>query len=110
MHKLKADAIEMKRLLFVGQIPAVAALLNESWLAKKATATGIATRRIDDLYQVAFANGALGGKVSGAGGGGFMFFIVPPEKRFKLMEALQAEGAAADPVKFTDSGCETWQA
>lgn len=110
MHKLKADAVEMKRLLFIGDIPAVAGLLNESWKAKKATASSIATQRIDALYETALASGALGGKVSGAGGGGFMFFIVPPEKRFKLMEAMQAQGATAQPIKFTFAGCETWRA
>lgn len=110
MHKLKEDAIEMKRLLFTGAIAAVAQRLNESWLAKKATASGIATPRIDELYEVALANGALGGKVSGAGGGGFMFFIVPPEKRFNLIKALNTQGGEAGPVQFTASGCETWRA
>lgn len=110
MHKLKEDAIEMKRLLFTGAIAAVAQRLNESWLAKRATASGVATPRIDELYSVALANGALGGKVSGAGGGGFMFFITPPERRFNLIKALNAHGGEAGPVQFTASGCETWRA
>lgn len=110
MHKLKADAIEMKRLLFTGEVSAIADRLNESWLAKKATASGIATQRIDELYEFALANGALGGKVSGAGGGGFMFFIAPPERRYNLIKAMNAAGATAGAVQFTLSGCETWRA
>ncbi|TBW32966.1 dehydrogenase [Siculibacillus lacustris] len=109
MHKLKADAIEMKRRLFTGDIPGMAQLLNESWLAKKATASGISTGRIDELYEFGLANGALGGKVSGAGGGGFMFFITHPEQRYKLIEALRGAGAIADAVSFSEVGAEVWQ-
>jgi D-glycero-alpha-D-manno-heptose-7-phosphate kinase len=47
--------------------------------------------------------------VSGAGGGGYMMFIVPPEERFRLVTALNEAGALATPVKFTALGCETWQ-
>lgn len=109
MHALKATAIEMKQRLFLGDITAMAELLNEAWLAKKATATGIATQRINELFEFALGNGALGGKVSGAGGGGFMFFLVEPDERFRLIEKLQGEGARAEPVKFHAHGCETWQ-
>lgn len=109
MHKLKADATEMKRLLFSGDITSMAHLLNESWVAKKATAAGITNNRIDQLYELALDGGALGGKVSGAGGGGFMFFFVEPERRYRLIDILQKEGAIADPVKFTHEGVETWQ-
>lgn len=110
MHKLKADAVEMKRLLFSGDVVGMARLLNESWIAKKATASGISTGRIDQLYEFGLANGALGGKVSGAGGGGFMFFITHPEQRHKLIEALRGQGAIADAVSFSDVGVQTWQA
>lgn len=109
MHKLKSDAMEMKRLLFSGDVPSMARLLNESWVAKKATASGISTGRIDQLYEFGLAHGALGGKVSGAGGGGFMFFITHPERRYRLIEALRGESAIADPVSFSDHGVDTWQ-
>jgi len=109
MHKLKSDATEMKRLLFSGKITEMARLLNESWTAKKATAAGVSNGRIDELYEMALKSGALGGKVSGAGGGGFMFFFVEPDQRFRLIDLLQKEGAVAAPVKFTNEGVETWQ-
>ena len=109
MHALKATALEMKQRLFLGDIAGMAEILNHSWRAKKATAAGVATHRIDELFEFALANGALGGKVSGAGGGGFMFFLVEPDERFRLIEKLQEAGARAEPVKFHAHGCETWQ-
>lgn len=109
MHRLKSDALEMKRALLTGQIEKMAEILNASWLAKRSTAAGISNSRIDELLELAMTNGALGGKVSGAGGGGFMFFLVHPERRYKLIEALTAAGANATPVMFTQSGSDTWQ-
>lgn len=109
MHQLKADAVEMKRALLVGDIRRMAEILNASWIAKQKTAEGISTSTIDSLVKLAMENGALAGKVSGAGGGGFMFFMVDPENRHRLLEILGAAGAASSPVKFTERGCETWQ-
>ena len=109
MDRLKADAIEMKNALLAGDIHAMAQILDDSWKAKKMTAPGISTDRIDQLYDVAVANGALAGKVSGAGGGGFVMFLVHPEDRLGLLNALNATGGIAGPVKFAERGCETWQ-
>jgi D-glycero-alpha-D-manno-heptose-7-phosphate kinase len=109
MHQLKADAVNIKQLLLTGDIEGMAGILNHSWIAKKATAEGISTARIDELFDIAMQSGAIGGKVSGAGGGGFMFFLVHPEHRYGLIEALNRSGGMASPVKFTERGCETWQ-
>src|SRR5215831_15503485 len=109
MDRLKADAIEMKNALLAGDIHSMAQILGDSWKAKKMTAPGISTDQIDRLYEVAVANGALAGKVSGAGGGGFVMFIVRPEDRRGLLGALNAAGGVADAVKFAERGCETWQ-
>ncbi|MGH7045116.1 MAG: hypothetical protein ACREE2_01840 [Stellaceae bacterium] len=109
LDRLKADAIEMKNALLAGDIRAMARILADSWQAKKLTAAGISTERIEALCELAFANGALGGKISGAGGGGFLMFIVDPEDRQGLLEALNAAGGVAGPVKFVERGCETWQ-
>jgi D-glycero-alpha-D-manno-heptose-7-phosphate kinase len=109
MDRLKADAIEMKNALLAGDVTAMARILDDSWNAKKLTAADISTDRIDQLYDVALGNGALAGKVSGAGGGGFVTFIVSPEDRLGLLDALNAAGGNAGPVKFAERGCETWQ-
>ncbi|HEX3496967.1 MAG TPA: hypothetical protein VHT02_07315 [Methylocella sp.] len=109
MDRLKAEAVEMKNALLAGDISTMAKILNLSWKAKQMTATGISTDRIVELFDIALANGALAGKVSGAGGGGFVMFIVYPEDRLALVNALNAIGVNAEPVKFAERGCETWQ-
>jgi D-glycero-alpha-D-manno-heptose-7-phosphate kinase len=108
LHQLKRDAIEMKQALLRGQILRMADLLNHSWEAKKRTAKGISTDQIEQLYQRAFAEGAIGGKVSGAGGGGFMMFVVPPQRRIAVIRGLNELGGSASGVHFTQTGAESW--
>lgn len=109
MHQLKADALAMKRALGIGDIDGLAIILDRSWRAKKSTAQSVSNPRIEALLNTALSNGALAGKVSGAGGGGFMFFVVHPENRFRLISALTSAGEQAGPIKFTGRGCETWR-
>ena len=108
MHKLKSDAFDMKQALLKGDIELMAEILNSSWKSKKETAKGVSTDLLNHFFDVALANGALGGKVSGAGGGGFIFFLVHPENRYRLIAALNDAGGLATPAKLTDRGCETW--
>lgn len=108
LHQLKSDAIEMKQALLRGEIQHMAAILNRSWSAKKRTASGVSSPAIDLLHEAAMAHGALAGKVSGAGGGGFVMFIAPPEDRIALIGALNATGAQASAVHFTSQGAESW--
>jgi D-glycero-alpha-D-manno-heptose-7-phosphate kinase len=108
MHQMREDAVGMKAAIQMGDIPAVAALLERSWVAKKRTAPGITNARIEQLEGMAREAGAIGAKVSGAGGGGFMMFVVPTERRFGLISALNERGAQASPVKFSERGSETW--
>jgi D-glycero-alpha-D-manno-heptose-7-phosphate kinase len=108
MHQLRADAVDVKRAVLMGDIGQVAAILERSWMAKKLTAPGVSTARIAALEAAGRAAGAIGAKVSGAGGGGFIMFVVPVERRFGLIAALAEQGAAAHPVKFSERGSETW--
>ncbi len=108
MHQLRQDAVDMKRAILLGDIVAVAKLLERSWIAKKRTAPGVTNATIERLEGMAREAGAIGAKVSGAGGGGFMMFVVPTERRYRLISALNEQGAMAYPVKFTDRGSETW--
>ncbi len=110
MHQLKADAVEMKQALLRGEIRHMGEILNRSWEAKKRTARGVSTQLIDTLYDTAMGHGALAGKVSGAGGGGFMMFIVPPQFRTQLIAALKDAGTVANAVQFTSQGAESWRA
>jgi D-glycero-alpha-D-manno-heptose-7-phosphate kinase len=109
VDRLKADAIDMKRALLAGDIETMARILDNSWAAKKRTAAGVSNDHVDNLCKVAFAHGALAGKLSGAGGGGFLMFIVHPEDRLELIDGLNRAGGAAGQVKLTDRGCATWQ-
>lgn len=63
-------------------------LLHETWVNKRKLSSKVSNTEIDDIYNVAMANGAVGGKLLGAGGGGFMLFFVPPEKQEKIAEKL----------------------
>jgi D-glycero-alpha-D-manno-heptose-7-phosphate kinase len=108
LHQLKADAGEMKQALLRANVPEMARILNRSWSAKRETASGVSTDFIDEVSRIAFAKGALAGKISGAGGGGFMMFIVPPERRVNIIRALNDAGAQSSGVQFTSVGAESW--
>jgi D-glycero-alpha-D-manno-heptose-7-phosphate kinase len=108
LHDLKADALSMKQALLAGDIVAIAETMERSWQAKKRTAQSISNSRIEELYELAQANGAIAGKVSGAGGGGFVIFIARPERRPQLIKKLNEAGALAQAVQFTHIGCEAW--
>ena len=108
MHQLKKIAIEMKETLLKGDLDRIGILLNDSWIAKKAMAKGITNTLIDEIYQTAVNAGATGGKISGAGGGGFMFFYCPGNTRHKVVEALNKFGGQAKRYQFTKKGLETW--
>lgn len=108
MHQLKVDASDMKNAVMMGDIPRFAKILERSWLAKKRTAKNISNEHIEALEALARRHGAIGAKVSGAGGGGFMMLVIPTERRYRLIAALGEAGTQAYPVKFTDKGSETW--
>ena len=108
MHELKADATAMREALLRGQVRDVADILMRSWASKKRTAKGIATEAVDRLFDHGMANGAWGGKVSGAGGGGFLMFCTDPENRYRLVSALNEAGGQATSVSFTFEGAEAW--
>ena len=108
MHQLRHDAVAMKQAVLQGNMDSLAAVLERSWLAKKRTAAAVSTPQIDALEGLARRNGATAAKVSGAGGGGFMMFVVPSERRYRLVAALNDAGGQAYAVKLTDRGSESW--
>jgi D-glycero-alpha-D-manno-heptose-7-phosphate kinase len=109
MDRLKELTSAMKRALLLGKLSEFGELLHVAWENKKQMADGITTPSIDDLYEQARAAGALGGKMSGAGGGGFMFFICDPHKRFAVQKALVAHGAQLMHFSFVEHGVRAWQ-
>lgn len=80
------------------------ALLNDTWKMKKSLADNVTDDRIDTMYRVGMENGAVGGKLLGAGGGGFMLFFVPPEKKAELQKMLK--NYICVPFCFENSGSQ----
>jgi D-glycero-alpha-D-manno-heptose-7-phosphate kinase len=109
MHRLKSTAIEMKHAVLQGDIDRVASLLDQAWVAKKRTAHNVTNPLIDRLREVGRESGAKAAKVSGAGGGGFMMFLVDPDARSGLLRALREAGASPDMISFSSEGVEAWQ-
>ena len=83
-HKLKEQAIMMKEALLTGQFDKLGDILDFGWHYKKQMANGISNPVIDDIYATARKAGATGGKISGAGGGGYMIFYCPKNTRYNV--------------------------
>jgi len=109
MHKLKEQAILMKEAILKGKLDEIGEILDLGWQYKKQMAEGITNPVIDEIYETAKKAGATGGKISGAGGGGFMMFYCPKNTRYKVMEALQKFGGEFRKFQFTKHGLETWR-
>jgi len=108
MHQLKSDAIDMKQALLRGNIREVADILNRSWEAKRRTSALVSNSTIEEVFELGLKNGAVAGKVSGAGGGGFLMFMTDPEQRYRLITALNESNVSASSVQFTEGGAEAW--
>ena len=108
MHYLKKQAIWMKEVILKGDMDEMGKILDFGWQHKKQMAQGITTSWIDDIYEAAIKAGATGGKVSGAGGGGFMFFYCPDIKRYAVENALSDFGGQVKRYEFTNEGLKTW--
>jgi D-glycero-alpha-D-manno-heptose-7-phosphate kinase len=108
MHKLKEQAVMMKEALLKGELGKIGQILDFGWQFKKNMAAGITNPFIDEIYSTAMQHGATGGKISGAGGGGFMFFYCPGTTRSGVIEALKKFGGQAKRFEFTSKGLSTW--
>ncbi|HPS45771.1 MAG TPA: dehydrogenase [Bacteroidales bacterium] len=108
MHKMKEQAVMMKECLLKGNIDGIGEILNFGWKYKKQMADGVTNKLIDDIYNTAIKYGATGGKISGAGGGGFIFFYCPANRRFDVIDALKKFGGQAKRYDFTTNGLLTW--
>jgi D-glycero-alpha-D-manno-heptose-7-phosphate kinase len=108
-HNLKKQSVMMKEAILKGDLSEIGRILNFGWENKKKMASGITNPVIDKYYKVAMKNGATGGKISGAGGGGFMFFYCPGNGRFTVKKALEELGGYVLPFEFTKKGLTTWR-
>jgi len=108
MHQIKEQAVLMKEAMLRGSVDDIGPILDFGWQHKKHMASGISTGSINNIYDAALSAGATGGKVSGAGGGGFMFFYCPKNTRYHVMEALSALGGEVRKFNFSKNGLSSW--
>jgi D-glycero-alpha-D-manno-heptose-7-phosphate kinase len=104
----KAFVDEATRLLRELRIADFGRLLHEAWEVKKAFSPYIAPPVVDDVYDMARKHGAWGGKITGAGGGGFMVFACPFDRRLDLERALSQAGVIVRPFSFVNHGVQSW--
>lgn len=108
MHQLKEQARMMKEALLKGKVDEIGAILDYGFRFKKQMAKGISNDRMDSIYEAALAAGATGGKISGAGGGGFMMFYCPCNTRYAVQESLKSFGGELSKYGFTERGMAAW--
>jgi D-glycero-alpha-D-manno-heptose-7-phosphate kinase len=108
MHQLKHQAQLMKEALLKGKVHDIGDILDFGFRQKKQMAEGISNTLIDDIYESAKKAGATGGKISGAGGGGFMTFYCPDNSKYAVIEALAKFGGAVKHYQFTQHGMTSW--
>lgn len=107
MHKIKEIGYQVKDSLIKGDVDNFGELLNQHWLEKKRISDKMSNNKINDWYELAMKNGAIGGKVMGAGGGGFMLFCVKNGKRKHLRKTLENDGLKYMDFKFDFEGVKT---
>ena len=109
MQQLKKQAVLMKEALLRNELDKIGDILNLGWEYKRQMAKGISTDLFEDVYKAALNAGARGGKISGAGGGGYIFFYCPDCVRYRVIEALSNFGGKVRRFEFTKQGLQTWQ-
>ena len=108
MHQLKNQALLMKEALLKGRLNEIGEILDFGFRQKQQMAEGISNPYIDNIYEQAKKAGATGGKISGAGGGGFMTFYCPGISKYRVMEVLAGLGGRCQAYNFTGHGLTTW--
>lgn len=109
LREQKQLATEMKNVLLRRQLDDFGDLLHSAWESKKSLSPRITNNSIDEMYEAGRKNGALGGKITGAGGGGYMLFYCQFEKKHKVAEALKKLGASPTEFAFESRGLQTWR-
>jgi len=110
IRQLKRITVEMKEALLGGELEAFGRLMNENWQQQKRLHPSVSNAQIEDLFERAYAEGALGGKACGAGGGGCLLFYCRPDSEHKVQRALEGQGVRTIDFNFDDLGVQTWEA
>ena len=101
-------AYKTRHLLLRGRLSEFGKCLDSAWKLKRNFSEMISNDRIDSIYDGALKNGAIGGKLLGAGGGGFFIFYVPPFKKFNLIDYLVSQDLEIQPFRFEPEGLQYW--
>jgi D-glycero-alpha-D-manno-heptose-7-phosphate kinase len=109
MHGMKREALVMKECLLRGDFAGIVDSMRLGWESKKRSARTVSNQLIDETYDAAIDSGALAGKVSGAGGGGFMLFFVPTERRMDVIRTLNTFEGQVSNCHFTKHGTQAWR-
>ena len=109
MDELKEITVGLKNALLQGRLDDFGALLNEAWFNKKKMAKQITSTTIDALYETARKNGALGGKILGAGGGGYLLLYCPFDRKHIIAEELEKLGGQVVEFTFDYHGLQSWE-
>ena len=109
LERMKDLTLQMKDFLVTGNLVEFAELLNSEWELKKQLDQAISTEDVEKLLDGARKNGAIGAKLLGAGGGGFLFLYCEPGKQVQVQKAVELLGGKAFPVRFDGDGLQTWR-
>jgi D-glycero-alpha-D-manno-heptose-7-phosphate kinase len=109
MHGIKREALVMKECLLRGDFSGIVDSMRAGWESKKRSAKTVTNPLIDEIYSASIEAGALAGKVSGAGGGGFMLFFVPTERRMDVIRNLNRFEGQVSNCHFTKHGTQAWR-
>ena len=108
MHQLKQQAQMMKEALLTGRLHEIGEILDFGFQQKRKMASGISNELMDEIYETAKKAGATGGKISGAGGGGFMIFYCPANTKYNVAKQLEKFGGVHRSYQFVEHGLTTW--
>lgn len=108
MHQLKEQAQRMKEALLKGKMNEIGEILDYGFQQKRKMADGISNPLMEEIYETAKKAGATGGKISGAGGGGFMIFYCPGNAKYTVMQRLEKFGGYNKNYQFVEHGLKTW--
>jgi D-glycero-alpha-D-manno-heptose-7-phosphate kinase len=99
---------EMRNFLLRGKLHQFGQSLDKAWKFKRQFSEKISSSRLDQIYSEAKSNGAIGGKLLGAGGGGFFLFYVPPHRKYQLFSHFESSGLKTRPFRFESKGLQAW--
>lgn len=108
-QRQKELTAQMHRALLRGEVHEYGHLLHEAWMAKRQFSSLISDSETDRIYNHAIANGAEGGKILGAGGGGYFLFFAPPFARYRLVNALREIGYESERLMLDADGLQSWK-